>query len=120
MNNSVDAKQSFLILDAPSQARVLARVAHMLTIHARESYEVGTDGVNDTISLRRSNEVMHRLTSQICALLEGDEKRFPDEVILRIIDGLHVGSDGRLLGKAIADDHAKNKKGEQDVHGNTH
>jgi hypothetical protein len=120
MKSPIDAKQRFRSLDAASQARVLARIAQMLTVEARESYEVGTDGVTDPVALRRSNEVMHRITSQISALLEGDEKRFPDDVILRIIDGLHVGSDGRFLAKAIADDDAKNQKGEQDVHGNTH
>lgn len=115
--NPTDATDRFKRVDAMSQAMILVRLAHMMTIAARESYEIGTDGVRDPIALRRSNEVMHRVTGQIRALLEGDERRFPDEVMLRIIDGLQDEAHQMLFVKAVSEIDAANEEGEQDMAG---
>ena len=112
MKNPNEAREIFQSLDPVSQARILARIAHFLTMEARGSYEAGTDDVIDPVTLRRSNEVMHRIVSQIIALLKDDDKRFPDEVLLRIIDGLYPNSEGIFLSRALKQDNTKKKEGE--------
>jgi hypothetical protein len=117
MMNPTEATERYKRVDAMSQAMILVRLAHMMTIAARESYEIGTEGVRDPIALRRSNEVMHRVTGQIRALLEGDERRFPDEVIIRIIDGLQDDAHQMLFVKAVSEIDAQNEEGEQGMAG---
>jgi len=41
---------------------LLARLAHELTICARDTYEAGTDGVLEPEVLRAYNELLHRVT----------------------------------------------------------
>lgn len=108
--DSASAIERFLKADAMLQARILVRVANMLTIEARVTYEFGTDGVSNPPALRRINEVMHRVTSQVRALLDGDEERFPDEAIIRMISGLQEKTDRSLLSLAVAAAETKNKQ----------
>lgn len=58
-------------LDQNKKVSVLARVAHELTILARDTYEPGTRGVSDPSRLRAINEVMHRLTRRVLNLSRG-------------------------------------------------
>ena len=94
-----EAKQIFRGSDPTLQARILARLAHLITIAARDTYNVGGDGVNDPSGLRRFNEVIHRVIGQIGDLLEDDEDRFSEDELLRIIDGVACGG---LLATAVS------------------
>ena len=67
------------------KAEFLVRLAHALTILARDTYDVGKDGVTNPERLRTLNEVQHRITSFVLALLKNDPKRYPDDVLVRII-----------------------------------
>jgi hypothetical protein len=68
-----------------NRLRALARLAHDLTIVAREYYVPGTMDLTDPAAVREINELQHRVAGQVRALLEDDPMRFPDDVIARII-----------------------------------
>jgi hypothetical protein len=51
----------------------LARIAHTLTISARDTYEVGTENVLDPRTLRAYNELLHRVTSSVVSHLSGSQ-----------------------------------------------
>lgn len=59
-------------LGAFEQALVLARMAHNLTVSAREAYEISKD---TSERLRRYNEIQHLLTSHISSLLNDSNRR---------------------------------------------
>ncbi len=69
----------------------VAQFIHELTIVGRDTYEVGQDGLTEPQRLRLINEVQHRLSAYLWALLRNDERRFPDDVLLRIV--LEWGND---------------------------
>ena len=99
-----EAKQIYRESEPALQARMLARLAHLLTIAARDTYEVGGDGVDDPSGLRRFNEVMHRVIAQIGDLLGDEGDRFSDDALLRGIDevccvGLLVTAVSRTVAK---------------------
>lgn len=80
-----DAAASFSALEPEEQARFLALLAHELTVAARDAYEVGADGLNDPARARAINEVQHRVTGHLVALLRGDPARYPDDVLFGIV-----------------------------------
>jgi hypothetical protein len=53
------------------KAHFLAVLAHELTVSARGTYAVGTDGVLEPEVLRGFNEIEHRVTSS-CAIICAD------------------------------------------------
>ena len=67
------------------QAEFLAQLIHELTLVARDSYEVGGDGLSHPQRVRRINEVQHRVSAFLWSLLRNDPSRYPDDVLLRII-----------------------------------
>jgi hypothetical protein len=60
-------------MDHQGKAALLAKIAHELTMRARDTYEPGTRGVTDPARLRGINEVIHRLTRRILTLCRGTE-----------------------------------------------
>ncbi|MBI1923860.1 hypothetical protein HYR99_06380 [Candidatus Poribacteria bacterium] len=75
----------FLALAVDGKIKLLVRLAHELTILARDTYEVGTDRVAAPERLRMINEIQHRVTSFVDDLLNEDIDRYPDEVLMKII-----------------------------------
>lgn len=63
----------------------LAHLIYELTVVARDNYEVTGDGLTNSQRVRRINEIQHRLSAFLWALLRNDSKRYPDEVLVRII-----------------------------------
>ena len=63
----------------------LAHFMHELSIIARDSYEVGQDGLTNPPRVRRINEVQHKVSAFLCAILQGDPQRFPENVLVKII-----------------------------------
>jgi len=51
----------------------LARLAHTLTVCARDTYEVGTEGVLQPRILRAYTELLHRVTGAVRDHLSGTE-----------------------------------------------
>jgi hypothetical protein len=78
-------KQAFSALSEHEQALLLAAYGHELTVVARGTYEVGSDGVVHPQVLRRLNEIQHRVTSAIRARLCRSPNRYPDDVLMDII-----------------------------------
>ncbi len=58
---------------------------HELTVIARDSYEAGQDGLTDPRRVRRVNEVQHRVSAFLWALLRRDPQRYPDGVLIKIV-----------------------------------
>lgn len=48
-----------------NETKFLARLAHELTVCARDTYEVGTENVCDPQTLRAYNELLHRVTASV-------------------------------------------------------
>ncbi|MGB7924415.1 MAG: hypothetical protein WCF57_14330 [Pyrinomonadaceae bacterium] len=67
------------------QEEFLAHLIYEMSIIARDSYEVGQDGLTNPQRVRRINEVQHRASAFLCALLRGDTQRYPDDVMVKII-----------------------------------
>jgi hypothetical protein len=80
-----DAVAAFSSLTTEEKADFLALLAHELTIVARDSYEVGREGLTNPARVRAVNEVQHRVTGFLVALLKNDVKRYPDDVLVNII-----------------------------------
>jgi hypothetical protein len=76
------------------KAEFLVGLAHALTILGRDTYQVGQDGVANAARLRTLNEVQHRILGFLLALLKDDPKRYPDDVLVRIL--LEHPQDGEL------------------------
>jgi hypothetical protein len=63
---------------------LLARLAHTLTICARNTYEMGTDRVLQPELLRAYNELLHRVAGAACDHLLGQEG-YSLEIILEML-----------------------------------
>jgi hypothetical protein len=83
--NDPQAVVFFSALPDDGKASFLAALAHELTVVARDTYEVGGDGLTDPDRMRSINEVQHRLTGFLAALLRGDSQRYPDDVLVRVV-----------------------------------
>lgn len=81
----------------------LAQLSYELTLIARGGYEAGGDGLADPRFVRAVNEVQHRVSAFLWALLRDDPQRYPDDVFVKIILG-RAGdeSPGRQLSDAFA------------------
>jgi hypothetical protein len=75
----------FLSYSIEEKEEFLAQLMHELTVIARDSYEVGRDGLVNPQRVRRINEVQHRISSFLCALLRNNPWRYPDDVLMKII-----------------------------------
>jgi hypothetical protein len=64
---------------------LLVHLAHALTILARDTYEVGGEGLTQPSRLRRLNEVQHRVLGGVIALMKQEAKRYPDDVLVRLV-----------------------------------
>ena len=60
-------------LSDSARIALLARIAHSLTICARDTYEVGTDNVLEPQVLRSYNELLHRVTGAVVDHVLGRE-----------------------------------------------
>jgi hypothetical protein len=76
-------------LNLPDRAKVLARIAHALTLYARDLYfspAAGKDKAAIAKELLGFSELQHKLTSQILHYLDGEQvKVYPVDVFNRIL-----------------------------------
>jgi hypothetical protein len=77
--------EDFRGLPPAAQIETLVRLAHELTIWGRDTYETSSPGLRHPNRLRSLNEIQHRITSHVRALLAADPRRYPDEVLASII-----------------------------------
>jgi hypothetical protein len=83
--NVAHAIKTFCHYSDQEKTQFLIRFAHALTIMARDTYAVGEDGLTNPSRLRIINELQHRVTSFLIALIKNEVKRYPDDVLLRIL-----------------------------------
>ena len=67
------------------QAKFLSRLAHQITIFARDTYELDGDSLLDPARLRGINEIMHRVIGQQFKLLPGENSRYPDDILIKML-----------------------------------
>lgn len=97
---------AFSSLSPDEKKEFIAQLIYELTIVARDSYEVGGDGLTNPERVRRVNEVQHRLGAFLSKLLRDDPGRYPDDLLVRTI--LEHEDDGELqrqMGAAFARAH---------------
>src|ERR1043165_2878293 len=80
-----EAISTFSSYSAEEKKEFLAQLSYELTVVARGCYEVETEGLAEPQRLRRINEVQHRVSAFLWALLRDDPRRYPDDVLIRII-----------------------------------
>jgi hypothetical protein len=85
MIDIADAVTYFSTLAPKDKASFLAALAHELTIVARDTCEAGTENLTHPSRMRAVNEVQHRLTAFLAALLRGDPQRHPHDILVRIL-----------------------------------
>jgi hypothetical protein len=83
--NVAHAIETFCHYSPQEKTQFLIQFAHALTILARDTYAVGEDGLTHPSRLRIMNELQHRVTSFLIALMKNEAKRYPDDVLLRIL-----------------------------------
>jgi hypothetical protein len=83
--NIAEAIAYFTALSPEDKASFLARLVHELTMVARDTYEAGTENLTCPARMRAVNEIQHRLTAYLAALLGGDSRRYPDDILVRSV-----------------------------------
>jgi hypothetical protein len=68
-----------------AETAVLTRIAHTLTICARDTHEVGTEHVLDPETLRAYNELLHRVTGSVVNPLSSS----PGQSLAVIVEMVH-------------------------------
>ena len=67
------------------QMKILARLSHQITIFARDTYELESEGLSSPEKLRCINEIMHRVLGQLNKHLNSDSSRYPDDLFIKMI-----------------------------------
>ncbi len=83
--NVDEAIAAFSAYSPDEKKEFLAQLMYELTVVARDSYEVGQEGLTDPRRVRVINEVQHCLSAFLRQLLRGDARRYPDDSIVRIV-----------------------------------
>ena len=84
MNDS-SLVQAFINRSCAEKVSLLLRLAHELTIIARDTYDSESDNLTNPVRTRTINEVQHRVLSFLIALRENNINRYPDDVLVGII-----------------------------------
>ncbi len=63
----------------------LAHLMCELTIIARDNYEAGGDGLTNPQRMRQINEVQHRVSESLWALLRKDSRRYADDLFVKTV-----------------------------------
>jgi len=85
MNEAHRAIETFCKYSLQEKIDFLVQIAHALTILARDAYTVEDQGLTNPSRLRLINEIQQRVTGFVLALRKNDVKRYPDDVLVRII-----------------------------------
>ncbi|ANH68024.1 hypothetical protein [Mitsuaria sp. 7] len=64
----------------------LSQLLHLISMFARDTYEVGTDGVAKPSDLRRFNELIHRVATFQKKVATANQQGMPDADIFALIE----------------------------------
>ncbi len=82
--------------------RAFARLCHNLTVVARDTYD-SAGGLTDAERLRALNEIEHRMTGFLLALVGGDDVYYLDQAVARMFFSERADAHlTRLLASAFA------------------
>jgi hypothetical protein len=95
-----EAKAAFVPLQAEQRLRVLALLAHNVTVAARTAYPGQVEDRLIAAKLRAFNEVLHTITGQLMHLLARDANGYPDDLF---VDALFERAQQGNCGKDLAD-----------------
>ncbi len=90
----------FQALQPNQKVHFLALLAHNITVRARGAYPGQIPQHEATKKLCAFNEIQHSITDQLGSMLEGSDKRYPDDTFIRILFETARGED--LEGDLIA------------------
>ena len=83
------AEQFWRHLTDAQKIEACARLAHMLTVAARETYEAGTLNVTLPGRLREINEIQHHVTGALVQMIETGDFKFADDSLVMLF---HAGT----------------------------
>jgi hypothetical protein len=63
----------------------LSRLSFFISMYARGTYAVGSDEVDNSIALRKFNELLHRVADQQWSIARGKLERRPDEQFFELL-----------------------------------
>ncbi len=90
MSNRCDTfSGAFVGAAIETQAVLLALLCHRLTVVCREVYPLSEPGLSGDARfeiLRTVNEIQHRVSSQLAALLVGSVERYPDDALCKMLE----------------------------------
>lgn len=75
----------FSNLSAEEQKEFLVRLSHELTMLGRDAYEINSENFTNPAQMRAINEIQHRISSHLLALIKNETNRYPDEILVRMI-----------------------------------
>jgi hypothetical protein len=98
-----ELKAAFVGLQPDQQLRLLALLAHNVTVAARTAYPGQVEEHLVAGKLCAFNELLHTVTGQLRHLIEGDLNRYPDDLFIdALLERAQQGSCERDLVDAFA------------------
>ena len=94
--NLRSASQAFLRFSDAEKKKFLAEFISEMTVEVRGFYSQGATAANKRFE--RWNELEHRLIGNLAAMLRDSDERYPDDVLIKLIQS--AADDG--LGKEIS------------------
>lgn len=77
--------KKFIRMDCSYQIIWLSKLLYIISMMARITYEAGTEKVNYPELLRKYNELLHRISTQLMLIAESKNDRMPDNIFFDMI-----------------------------------
>ncbi|WP_431113065.1 hypothetical protein [Variovorax paradoxus] len=77
---------SFRSLSQADRLTWLTRLLHVISMAARDTYEIGTNGVANPVDLRRFNELIHHIASFQKSVAMPGVEGMPDTDLFDLLD----------------------------------
>jgi hypothetical protein len=80
-----DLKALYSSLSNKEKAYSISNIALLLTVYARDTYQIDSEDVEEPRKLRLYNELYHTLHGQLCTILKEGDDNYPDDVFIDIL-----------------------------------
>ena len=78
--------QRFREMNSTEQLIWLSQLLHLISMFARDTYEVGTEGVANPSGLRRFNELIHRVATFQKKVARSEAHGVPDDALFELLE----------------------------------
>lgn len=78
--------QRFRKMNSVEQLIWLSQLLHLISMFARDTYEVGTEGVADPSGLRRFNELIHKVATFQKKVARSEAYGVPDAALFELLE----------------------------------